>query len=138
MEDQRSPTVLVVDPRDRAAALYRELESSGMFVRAARSRAEALAIVRVARFDVVLVDGELLDTPPIDLARELRAEDHDALLLLIGAPGQAPPARDHDLGALWIERPAAAGDLAVSVRALAGTSSPRSHPPPRPAPRIRH
>ena len=87
--------LLVVDPNPSARLLVlRRVASWGVVARAAASGQDALELFEEGEgFDVVLIDRDVPDLAPAELARRLRARPRAApVRLLLSAPVGRPPA----------------------------------------------
>ena len=83
--------VLIVDDNEQNAKLVRDvLEAAGMRTLSAATAAEALALARRHRPDLVLMDLRLPDLDGIEAARQLRADAATAdipVVALSASPG---------------------------------------------------
>ena len=82
----RGKRILVVDDeeviRDVLATL---LEKEGYDVGVASTAGEALTLFEAEPYDVVLLDLMLPDRPGLDLLRDLRRHDPDAVVVIVTA-----------------------------------------------------
>ncbi len=126
----RGASLLVADPQPRTRATVRDLASLwGMDVRVAKSGAEALTLAaeaadRQAPFDVMVVDGTLVDPSPAELARAVRQDPrlrHARLALAAssGLRGDAALAREAGFAA-YLPKPMTAETLRDCLTRLVG------------------
>lgn len=120
--------LLIVDPVARSRALVEALALSwGMLVRTAASSREALALLseaadRGSPFDFALIDAQLSDPAPEELARRVAADTRLAgtrLILLASAGLRGDARRAADAGfAAYLEKPVTAETLMACLRTL--------------------
>ncbi|MCX8099881.1 MAG: response regulator [Geminicoccaceae bacterium] len=122
--------LLIADPLERTRTAMRDLASLwGMTVRTAATGREALALLNEAAdrgspFDLALIDAQLRDPEPAELAQRIRnAPALAATRLVLAAPaGLRGDARRAEAAgfAAYLEKPLAAETLMACLRALRG------------------
>lgn len=115
--------VLVVDDHDVVHWGFRLLLAEQPWVQrcaAARTAAEALALLPRLRPDVALVDVFLADGSGVDLCRELRAASPSTRVLLISGAGRMATAAARAAGASgFLAKDQGAAEIVAAVRAVA-------------------
>jgi DNA-binding response OmpR family regulator len=112
------PRVLVVDDCETSLR-FQEYALAGRFeVRTARSGDEALAAARRERFDLVVLDLGLPDTPGLEVLRALRESDGAPPVVVLTVQGSATSreeARQRGCAA-YLTKPITFGELLREIR----------------------
>lgn len=126
--------LLIADPLERTRNAMRDLANLwGMIVRTAATGREALALLdeaadRGAPFDLALIDAQLRDPEPVELARRIRSAPALAGtgLVLCAPAGLRGDARRAEAAgfAAYLEKPLAPETLMACLRALRGGPPP--------------
>lgn len=91
---RRRPTILVVDDEPEMRALFaRILEDEKGEILGARTGAEALAIARRTRLDLVILDVKLPDVRGTETLRRLRKCDDRLPVIMVTSHGSADSVR---------------------------------------------
>lgn len=117
--------VLIVDDNEQNARLVRDvLEAASMRTLTAATAAEGLALARLHRPDLVLMDLRLPDLDGVEAARRLRADEVTARIPVVALSATRMEDADDWLRGEcfsgYIEKPANVLDLPVQVRRHAG------------------
>ncbi|MBS2962340.1 response regulator transcription factor [Actinocrinis puniceicyclus] len=129
-------SVLIVEDERKIRDLLRaSLEHEGFSVLSTESGAEAIALARTARPDLVLLDLRLPDIPGEEVAREIRASAPTAIMMLTAKTEIADRIRGLELGADdYVTKPFSPREVVLRVhsilrrtRALDGEEEPASY-----------
>jgi two-component system phosphate regulon response regulator OmpR len=81
--EQSKPHILVIDDDDRIRdLLFRYLSDNGMIVSTARDTAEADKILKVALYDLLIVDVMMPNETGLEFSKRFRAKEDTPILLL--------------------------------------------------------
>ncbi len=113
------PSVLLVDDDPALLRAFRRLlEADGYAVQIAADGAEAVALLKTARFDVVLCDIDMPHLDGIAVLRAVRASDWDLPVVLItGKPDVRTAIEAVELGALrYLVKPVERAELLATMQ----------------------
>ncbi len=113
-------SVLIVEDERKIRELLRaSLEHEGFSVLSTDSGAEAIALARRARPDLVLLDLRLPDIPGEEVARELRASTRAAIVMLTAKTEIADRIHGLELGADdYVTKPFSPREVVLRIRAV--------------------
>ena len=89
----RRRAILVVDDEPEVLSLFRDILAEDAEILAAQSGAEALAIARSTRLDLVILDVKLPDVSGTEVLRRLRKMDDRLPVIIVTAHGSADGVR---------------------------------------------
>lgn len=113
--------ILVVDDDDKLrASLVRWLRKEGNVTEDAATGGDALQMLRVYKFDVIVLDWNLPDTSGIDVLNKYRAEGGITPVIFLTGKGDVESKREGlDAGADdYLAKPFHGDELAARIRAL--------------------
>ena len=130
MNDERKPTVLIVDDEEQIRRLLRDaLEEAGYAVREADSGRIALGEIALRVPDLVILDLGLPDTPGTEVLRALRPICSAPVLILSVLGNEKGKIAVLDAGADdYLTKPFSGGELLARLRALLRRSQQPSSP----------
>lgn len=141
MQNERRPTVLLVEDYDDAREMYRDyLEFCGFVVETAKDGAEALAKAKTLGPDIVLMDLSLPGIDGWEATRRLKADPETAHLTVVALSAHALSAEGERARAAgcdgFIAKPCLPSDLVALLATYlkldaARPRSDRSGPAPR-------
>lgn len=101
------PNVLIVDDSaDFREALAEALEARAYLAVEASSGDEALSLVELIRFDVILMDERMPGSRGSEVLRELRARGHALPVVMMTAGGSARAVAESAQTPFWVDKPA--------------------------------
>lgn len=123
-DDAVAKLVLIVDDDERNVRLVRDvLEAAGMGTVSASTAAEALALARARRPDVVLMDLRLPDLDGAEAARRLASDERTAGIPVVGLSALRADEAGGGFPA-YIEKPVDVRELPALVRRHMGVPAP--------------
>jgi DNA-binding response OmpR family regulator len=116
----RAATVLVVEDERKIRDLVRGyLEREGLGVLTTESGAEAIALARGSRPDLLILDLRLPDVPGEEVAREIRAFSTVPILMLTAKASEGDRIRGLELGADdYLTKPFSPRELVLRAQAI--------------------
>jgi DNA-binding response OmpR family regulator len=128
----RRRTILVVDDEPEMQALFeRILSAEGADLLGARTGAEALAIARRTRLDLVILDIKLPDVSGTEVLRRLRKRDESLPVIMVTSYGSADTVcTSMRLGAFdYVTKPFNIREIRRVVREALTSGAPEAAPP---------
>jgi DNA-binding response OmpR family regulator len=113
-------TILIVDDEPKITRLARDyLEHAGFAVQTARDGASALAVVRSAKPDLIILDLGLPDMDGLDVTRTLRKDSNVPVIMLTARGEESDKLVGLELGADdYLTKPFSPKELVARVRAV--------------------
>lgn len=123
-------TILIVDDEPRIVELARDyLVGAGFAVRGAGGGEEALAIARVEKPDLIVLDLGLPDLDGLDVTRRLRRDSDIPIIMLTARGAETDKLVGLELGADdYVTKPFSPRELVARVRAVLRRAEERASP----------